>query len=141
MKLFTYDIATKQKEEMKALVISDLHYASLYDNPKLIDILIELDEQEYDYLFIVGDIIDSTNVLKDEYTLNFLLDFFRNVGLSIPTYIAYGEHDLVYQGKNKDWIKDRTTFYRNFLEKINGFSGINVIYNATYKKGLYFKHY
>ena len=64
MKLFMYDIATKQKEEMKALVISDLHYASLYDNPKLIDILIELDEQEYDYLFIVGDIIDSTNVLK-----------------------------------------------------------------------------
>ena len=66
-----------------------------------------------------------------------MLDFFRNVGLSIPTYIAYGEHDLVYQGKNKDWIKDRTTFYRNFLEKINGFSGINVIYNATYnlKKG------
>ena len=138
MKLFNYTIPTNQQEGMKALVISDLHYASLYDNPKLIDILMELDEKKYDAIFIVGDIIDSTKVLDDEYSLNFLLKFIKDLGLVASTYIAYGDHDIAYfteqiNKKNHGlWVADNKNFYQKFLNIVAGFPNVYVTANKTH---------
>ena len=137
MKIFNYTIPTKQKEGMRALVISDLHYASLYDNPKLIDILIEIEEKKYDAIFIVGDIIDSTKVLEDEYSLNFLLNFIKDLGAIAPTYIAYGDHDIAYLSEQMNkknyrlWVLDNKTFYQKFLNVVAGFPNVYVKANTT----------
>ncbi len=131
MKLYNYEMLTKQTKGLKALVVSDIHYTGLIDNAKLIDILLELDGENYDALFIVGDIIDSTEVLKEEYSRNFLIDFMKNLGSFIPTYIAYGEHDIAYLEQNNRpnkglWGSDKITFLRDFLNVIAGFPGIHV---------------
>ncbi len=134
MKLFTYDIPSKQKEGMKALVISDLRYYSLNDSEKLMDIIMEINAQEYDAIFLVGNILDSTFPLNfDRKALDYLLNFMRDLGNVAPTYVALGEHDYTYYDKNKQAIEDKQAFYEKFLYKIAAFSGIKVIDRKTYK--------
>lgn len=134
MKLYNYVVPTKQMKGFKALVVSDLHYSGYEDNARMIDILLELDDQNYDAVFIVGDIIDSTNVLKEEGSQEFLVDFMKILGSFIPTYIAYGEHDISKQDSNnpKLWVSDKIVFMRDFLNKIAGFPGIHIAANNVY---------
>ncbi len=138
MKLFKYEFPLKNNEKLKILIISDIHYFCQKDNGKLEEIFNELNSHNYDAVFLVGDIIDSTNVLRyDKNATNKLLDFIYVLGSIAPTYIAYGSHDLGYynnhiKDKNKcHWQKDELTFYEEFLNKVSGYKNVNIEENKT----------
>ena len=108
MKLFYHDIETESNKGLKAFVISDIHYYSLKDNYKLNAIIKELNKFDYDVIYLVGDIIDATNVLDNKESLENLLLFLKILGNYAPTYIGFGSHDLVYFSSkyNIPWVND-----------------------------------
>ena len=108
MKLFYHDVETSSNKSLKAFVISDIHYYSLKDNHKLNTIIKELDKFNYDMVYLIGDIIDATNVLENKEEYESLLLFLKILGNYAPTYIAFGSHDLVYFSPkyNNTWLND-----------------------------------
>lgn len=108
MKLFYHDVETSSNKSLKAFVISDIHYYSLKDNYKLNAIIKELDKFDYDMIYLLGDIIDATNVLDNKEAFESLLLFFKILGNYAPTYIAFGSHDLAYFKSKHDnpWLND-----------------------------------
>ena len=117
MKLFNYIIPTKQEKGLKALVISDIHYYSNKDNYKLNNIIKELLSNKYDAIYLIGYIIDATNVLDVVETKDNLLNFLRILASHLPTYIAFGSHDLVYYLNNENLIwSDDNRFLELVLE-------------------------
>ena len=102
MKLFYHDVETSSNKSLKAFVISDIHYYSLKDNFKLNAIIKELDKFNYDIVYLLGDIIDATNVLDNKEAFESLLLFLKILGNYAPTYIAFGSHDLVYFSPKED---------------------------------------
>ncbi len=144
MKLFNYVLPTENIIGLKALVISDIHYFNKEDNKKLKEIMLELELHHYDVIFLVGDVIDSTSILKfDKESTNELLNFINFLGSVAPTYISYGNHDLGYltkKGSNKNgyyWQEDEVTYYQKFLNIVSGYKNINVDENQTinFKEG------
>lgn len=138
MKIFTHYIQTNNKIGKKAFVISDLHIYREKDLEVLAKILEYIEKNNFDFIYIVGDIIDATNILHSPITNSWLekfYAFFGILGSLAPTFIVYGNHDFGYFPKNKKWIDDKSILYANFLNKISGYKGIHIIENKTYELG------
>ncbi len=122
----------------KILTISDIHYSSKKDNKKLLRILnfIKNNANYYDDIFIVGDIIDCTNVLrKNNQEKDTLYSFFKELGSVTRTYITSGNHDISYYDKStkEKYFNDYETYKSKFVNRINLFPGIKIIENETIK--------
>lgn len=125
---------------MRVLVLSDLHIFSDKDIPNINSLIKEVEAGKYDAIFLVGDIIDATSVLKyNSRVTGILLDFIKLLGSLAPTFITYGKHDIAefYQSPKPYWAPDELTFYEEFLDVVAGFNGVNVYSNKPYslKKG------
>ncbi len=135
MKLFNYIVPTKQEKGLKALVISDIHYYSSKDNYKLGNIIKELNTNHYDVLYLVGDIIDSTNMFNDVEAVNYLIKFIKIISNKLPIYLTYASHDLAYFNygdKEHPWTKDEETFRDKFLDVVRKFPNVYVKENTIY---------
>lgn len=140
LKIFEYTTKCQNNAHMRILVLSDLHIFSEKDIPNINNLIKEAEGGRYDAIFLVGDIVDATAVLKyNSQVTGILLDFIRLLGSLAPTFIAYGKHDLADFDKNfdPDWMPDELSFYEEFLDVVAGFSGVNVDANKAYplKKG------
>ena len=131
MKLFNHTINTKENSSLKTLVLSDLHIYDFNDIVKIRVVLEKIEKGTYDAIFIVGDILDSTNILKDSFNTSLLLEFISFLGYMAPTYIVYASHDIGYFSKKQGWILDEVTFKDKFLNNIINRHGINVLCNET----------
>lgn len=123
---------TKETKGLKVLVLSDLHIFTEKDIKQVEKFLDKIKNNNYDAIYLVGDIIDSTNVLKlfDSVTGR-LLELIAFLGHIAPTYIVYGSHDLAYRSIYNTWLNDKSTFENEFLNKISGYHNINVLENET----------
>lgn len=136
MLLNTYVTNTTKDDSYKSFIISDLHYSSQNDDKKLSQILSIVKKNHYDGVFIVGDILDFTNILRESYEKREnLYQFFKELGSLTPTYIVSGNHDISYYGKTtkEKSFDDTGTFKSQFIDKISCFSGIKVLENETVK--------
>lgn len=135
MILNSYITKTTKKDNYYSFVISDLHYNSKSDKRKLDHILDIIKKNHYDGVFVVGDIIDSTNVLREDYEkVADLYLFFKELGSITPTYVTGGNHDIAYyMEEHKKCIDDAKTFKSKFIDKISCFDGIKVLENETIK--------
>lgn len=125
-------ILTKETEGLKVLVLSDLHIFTENDIKKVELLLDKIKSNNYDAIYLVGDIIDSTNALKLSREVNGrLLELTAFLGHIAPTYIVYGSHDLAHRSIYDSWIDDEKYFKREFLNKIAGYHNINVLENET----------
>lgn len=133
-------IITKENEGLKVLVLSDLHIFKEEDIKNVEKLMIKLKNNEYSAIYLVGDILDATNILNwHERITGRLLELISFFGDLAPTYIVYGSHDLAYHtiSKKNPWLKDEQTFKEKFLDKIASYEGIYVLENETrcLKKG------
>lgn len=136
MILNTYITNTTKENNYKAFVISDLHYSTKKDNKKLSYIINIVKNNNYDGIFVVGDIIDFTNILREDYQQRETLYlFFKELANITPTYITSGNHDISYYDKNikEGCFDDEITFKSEFIDKISCFSGIKILGNETIK--------
>ena len=127
-------IFTKETNGLKALVLSDLHIFNDKEIKSVEDKLITLKNNQYDVIYLVGDILDSTNILySSEYITGRLIELIAYLGHIAPTYIVYGSHDLAYYDFNqKDhWSPDEEKFKNSFLNLIVRYHNIHVLENET----------
>lgn len=129
-------ILTKQENGLKALVLSDLHIFNMNDINSIMKLLLKLEKNEYDVIYLVGDILDSTNVLQMDNTFTAkIIELISYFGRIAPTYIVYGSHDLSYRTIYNNWSSDKRTFQSKFIDKVAGLSNVKVLENETVDLG------
>ena len=90
MKLFNYNIKAKGTD-LKILVLSDIHY---YKNKhKLKVILNYVKNKHFDYIFLVGDIIDSSKTIDNLTSKQNIINFLDNLSQEAKIFISFGSHD------------------------------------------------
>ncbi len=90
MKLFNYNFLTKGNN-LKILVLSDIHYHK--NTRKLKVILKYLSKHQFDMIFLVGDIIDSTKTLDNKETKENIINFIDTLSKYAKVYLSFGCHD------------------------------------------------
>lgn len=139
MRVFEYCREVPTFVGKRFLVLSDMHILKEGSLEKLCIIKEYIEENatecSYDAIFVVGDIIDATNVLRiNNFVSNELLEFMRFLGEVAPTYICYGSHDLALMDREDgpvNWYPDEKIFRERFLDKAYGFKGIQNLDNGT----------
>ncbi len=90
MKLFNYNFLTKGNN-LKILVLSDIHYHK--NTHKLKVILKYLSKHQFDMIFLVGDIIDSTKTLNNSDAKKNIINFIDTLSKHAKVYLSFGSHD------------------------------------------------
>lgn len=123
----------KKLSNINALVISDLHIFTLQDIAMVEKMMEKLKQRKYDAIYLVGDIIDATNILYHDKITGRLLELMAFLGHIAPTYIVYGSHDLAFRtdSKKEPWAADEATFKNKFLDQIAGYKNINILENEA----------
>lgn len=114
IKKHCYNMGNK---DINMMVFSDLHYSSIFNNKKLDLIYNELKSSEY--IFIAGDILDSTDIVNNIDRKDKLIKFLEKVGKKHKVFITLGNHDLAIRNKHKKIKDDNTEFWLE-LSKIDG---------------------
>lgn len=136
MKTLEYTIKTAKKSQKKVLILSDLHISKHEDAVKLKKLISKILEniqkrKTYDAFLLDGDIYDSTNVLRNEYLRNIVLDFIRLLGSIAPTVLTTGNHDVcalkISKNYRKGWKIDYDTFRQKFLDVVRNFEGVVLV--------------
>ncbi len=106
----------KLKDNLKICLFSDLHVSNSFNMNNLIKIKNVIDNNKPDYIIIVGDIIDSLDVISND-KINIFYKWLDNLGSidnkRIPVIAILGNHDY-YSYSNYKFDK-----YINSLNKIN----------------------
>ena len=104
--------SNKINPDIKIGVFSDLHLSRIFRKKKLDLIRENLKINNPDYICILGDIIDMTNIFDTDKNLDEALIFFNDIGKIAPVYISLGNHDFsrLENGKwrfdyNEEWFK------------------------------------
>ena len=79
-------------EDINMMVFGDLHYSDKFNDKKLDLIYNELKSSEY--IFIAGDLLDSTDVVNNIDKRNKLIRFLKRLGNRHKVFITLGNHDL-----------------------------------------------
>ena len=96
--------------DMSITTFGDLHYCSSFDDKRL-DLLTEyLFNNDSKYLFIAGDLIDSTNFLHDDKRKKErLVSWLKLLSDKYKLFITLGSHDFTmksFKNGNEDWNTD-----------------------------------
>ncbi|MGM9834270.1 MAG: metallophosphoesterase [Bacilli bacterium] len=112
-----HHIDTKMNLNKKIVLISDIHFSSKFKKEKVDLIINKIKAIKPNYICIPGDILDCTNVLKDNSLKDFISNFLKEIAQISKTIITIGNHDnynLLKKGfrctfsfdKNEKWFKE-----------------------------------
>ncbi|MBE6140022.1 MAG: hypothetical protein E7172_00550 [Firmicutes bacterium] len=110
MKIINYNLKTnKNINNLKIILISDLHYKEKYDLNIFKNIIKNLKKLKPNYICITGDIIHNSK-LKD---FDSLKTFLENLSLIAPIIMVFGNHD--FSNSKKYYFNNK---YYQLLKKI-----------------------
>lgn len=104
-------------EDINMMVFGDLHYSDKFNDKNLDLIYNEL--KDIDYVFIAGDLLDSTDLVRNIKKKNNLIRFLKKVSKRSKIFITLGNHDLANRSNHKI-IKDNNEKFWLEISKING---------------------
>ena len=120
----------KVKRDLKFVVLSDLHYSYCVTNEKLDRILNEVRNIKPNYILFPGDIIDSTDMIKDHKEEKRFLSWLKKLGEISPVLMSLGGHDFYKKDKSHGWIYNfDTKLYKN----INNIKNVYLLDNNFYE--------
>lgn len=109
--------------QKRILAFADLQYDQNFSLRKLQSLkqqLIATKKQEsIDYIFILGDTINSLNVLENPTIYRRLLDFFHRLAEQTPVIMVLGNHDTYYFDKNHHLHITPTQIYQQYLHDLD----------------------
>lgn len=146
MKTYEYILKVDNWSSKKFLILSDFLLENKNDIRKLANLQMFLlnkmrKKEKYDAIIILGNLVNSTNVLRfDNFVTENLVVFMEFLGRMAPTFIAYGNHDISFSiesenGKDVSYCPDERTFKQRLIEKILNYRGINILENETRSLG------
>ena len=123
-----YLIHKDLKNNIKIIVISDIHFSYRITNKKLNKILEHIKKEKPDYIFVAGDIVDSLDMIVKEEEKNRLINFMKDVATIAKTIMILGNHDIYRSVKNK-----------NLVEHENYYTDLSNIENAVLLRDSYYE--
>ena len=104
-------------EDINMMLFGDLHYSDKFNDKKLDLIYNKLKNSEY--IFIAGDLLDSTDVVNNIDKRDKLIKFLVKVSKKSKVFITLGNHDLAIRNKHKKAKDDNNEFWLE-VSKIDG---------------------
>ena len=99
------------KKDINIVILSDLHLSKKFPMLVLDFLIKQLKEQNPHYIFLLGDLVDQPNYLKNEIVSESLFKFIKSISAIAPVFIVLGNHDL--------WGRDKQVIYNEaYWEKI-----------------------
>ena len=111
---------TKKIKDFRMAIISDIHYTTDINHKILDNIIKEINKNNPDYILILGDIIDSSD-LKE---LDGLRDFLEELASIKPTIAITGNHDEK-SGYRHHWHYEKNNELIKLLKSIDNFYYLN----------------
>ena len=96
-------------EDINMMLFGDLHYSDKFNDKKLDLIYNKLKNSEY--IFIAGDLLDSTDVVNNIDKRDKLIKFLEKVSKKSKVFITLGNHDLAIRNKHKKIKDDNNEFW------------------------------
>lgn len=121
------------KEDFKIISISDLHFSSKVTANKLNAIYQNLEQQKPDYILIVGDLIDSLEVMKIENEKQRLVTFLSTLAKLSPVLISKGNHDFYSFKRKKESARSLQIKSQEYFAELNCLSNIHVLDDDFYE--------
>ena len=115
-------------EDINMMLFGDLHYSDKFNDKKLDLIYNKLKNSEY--IFIAGDLLDSTDVVNNIDKRDKLIKFLEKVSKKSKVFITLGNHDLAIRNKHKKAKDDNNEFWLE-VSKIDG-----IYLSETFKKDI-----
>ena len=142
-----YLIHKNIKNNIKIVVISDIHFSYTVTNKKLDRIIEHIKNEKPDYIFVAGDIIDSLDMIIKEKERARLINFIEELGTVTKTIMILGNHDL-YRSVNKRNLIEYEDYY-NDLSSVNNvvllrddyYEDKNILVYGMFQKYEYFKEH
>ena len=117
------------KGEIKIAAISDIHYSQLVTPGVLVSIFFKLYYLKPDYVVIVGNLLDSIDVLQDSELEVIVLDFISELSVIAPVIISLGNHDISTK-KDGKWVFG---WQGSFWRKIAAMPNVTIVDNTVYQ--------
>ena len=130
-------------KDLKILILSDVHFSPDFPDEKFTKLVTFIKHQAPNYLFLPGDLLDSTDVLDDKTHEKRLLKFLEKLGKIAPLLISLGNHDFYHrpapgsreEQENINWVDH---YPADFYEKVNNLENVYVLNNQDYEdKNIY----
>jgi len=132
IKINSYDYELLDKNsDLNIKYFSDIQHTYNFDNRKLDKIVEKIKATPTNYVCIGGDIIDSTNHIRESRENQLvLLRFLEKIAKHHKTFIGLGNHDI-FKKTNYGWDKD---WYNSFWEEVNSINNVSVsCFNRYYE--------
>lgn len=105
----------KVKEDMKIMLMSDIHYGHKSLNNFLYSLIKKVEEYNPDYLLLSGDSYNNNSEMKDLKLRKNLLAFYKELSTICKTFMILGNHELM--GKPDMYERDEE-LYNNIKDII-----------------------
>lgn len=70
--------------DFKVKIISDLHFSYMISNEKLQSIINQIEKEKPNYILFPGDVLDTTNMIKNEDEYYRIINFLQALGNIAP---------------------------------------------------------
>lgn len=129
-KINGHDIYIPYKnDDIKLKYFSDVHFTYNFDDNKLNAILGYVNSSYSDYVCIGGDIIDSTNFIRENRSEQIkLLKWLEEIAIYRKTFISCGNHDFMKRTKD-GWYYD---YLEDFWKDVNEIPNLQVSHFAPF---------
>lgn len=117
------------KGNIKIVAISDVHYSHMVTPKVLLTIFSKINSLKPDYITIVGDLLDSVDVLKDDTLRRNLIGFIRSLSTVAPIIISIGNHDFSTK-KDEKWAYG---WDGDFWREVASIPKVTVVDNTIYQ--------
>lgn len=123
----------------RVLAFADLQYNYRFPVQKL-DLMLTtfrniIQREHIEYIFILGDLIDSLNILNHPRAYARLLDFLRSLAQSTPLILVLGNHDSYFFGTNQSLQITPPELFRKYLHDLEQIPDLHLLVNSIFDDG------
>ena len=120
----------KVKNDIVIASISDVHISDDISLRELDFIIETIMSQNPNYICILGDLLDSPEIIYDYYNKYKCIYFLKQIAKIAPVYITIGNHDYIHYIDNK-YMEDYNTIFWYFVNELENVNVLKdrIIYN------------
>lgn len=127
-----FDHHKKLQDPFKIMVMSDLHFSYQVTDQKLEAIVSQTKFLAPKYILMPGDLVDTLDMVDDEFELQRFLNFLKSLGELAMVIISVGNHDMYRKpkGGHHGWQYDENN---QLFDQIRQLKNVHLLDNQIYE--------
>lgn len=115
---YTYLFNSKVRNDLKLLVIGDVHISDMVSLKKINLIKKQILNEKVDYIIFTGDLIDSVEALENNSSYSKLCELLDLAASITKTFVVLGNHDYIHRKNGDICLDDIRAAIRNVKDVI-----------------------